>query len=131
MYNLTVAPFTGAWIETPTASRTAVKKSVAPFTGAWIETSSKLSASVSVLVAPFTGAWIETLRPSCLLLASESHPSRVRGLKPGVADARIIRADVAPFTGAWIETIGTALNFPNSEVAPFTGAWIETTLPAG
>ena len=32
-----VAPFTGAWIEMPTASAFSSQLTVAPFTGAWIE----------------------------------------------------------------------------------------------
>ena len=57
-------------------------KSVAPLTGAWIET--KLSTHVTSVyhVAPLTGAWIET--PTLLHKRAfmTSHPSRVRGLKP-------------------------------------------------
>ena len=34
-----IAPFTGAWIETTTASGAHVTAGIAPFTGAWIETS--------------------------------------------------------------------------------------------
>ena len=33
-----------------------------------------------------------------------SHPSRVRGLKPGTLSNEIVPINVAPFTGAWIET---------------------------
>ncbi len=33
-----VAPFTGAWIETPIAPASTPALAVAPFTGAWIET---------------------------------------------------------------------------------------------
>ena len=32
-------------------------------------------------VAPFAGAWIEIFRPPAALIASESLPSRERGLK--------------------------------------------------
>jgi len=35
--------------------------SVAPFTGAWIEIRHDLRLEPSELVAPFTGAWIEIL----------------------------------------------------------------------
>ena len=37
--------------------------SVAPFTGAWIETNGKTVKYEAAGVAPFTGAWIETLFP--------------------------------------------------------------------
>ena len=33
-----VAPFTGAWIETPVLADRNASANVAPFTGAWIET---------------------------------------------------------------------------------------------
>ena len=33
-----VAPYVGAWIETPTSSTTSSPPSVAPYVGAWIET---------------------------------------------------------------------------------------------
>ena len=36
------------------------KVTVAPFTGAWIETKSELGIQYLTPVAPFTGAWIET-----------------------------------------------------------------------
>ena len=78
----TVAPFTGAWIETvllPIIIRAGL---VAPFTGAWIETVSYARCITARYVAPFTGAWIETSKSS---------------------DVNIL-SYVAPFTGAWIET---------------------------
>ena len=54
-----------------------------------------------------------------------SLPSRERGLKFAINDARVKFALVAPFAGAWIEiTMRTVL--PNRTlVAPFAGAWIE------
>ena len=145
---------------------------VAPFTGAWIETSSSISASHSTVVAPFTGAWIETPithfiarrnpslpsrerglkrgRESRRDRAPRSLPSRERGLKPGEMRRGFPRHIVAPFTGAWIETglisifqSQKSLSLPSRErglkqnnlnyecklliVAPFTGAWIETS----
>ena len=55
--------------------------------------------------APITGAWIETLSLVGCGEKTNSHPSRVRGLKhpiPQVASNMVF----APITGAWIETIG-------------------------
>ena len=123
-----VAPFTGAWIE---MSKRALKQltearshpsrvrglkymqhlfysyiiRVAPFTGAWIEILPKIrSLPQNSPVAPFTGAWIEMLvRPNCWPKIVRSHPSRVRGLKYTVQQARLRSLLVAPFTGAWIE----------------------------
>ena len=55
---------------------------VAPFTGARIETLRHLKKAPSVQVAPFTGARIETGKRRFALDDSESPPSRGRGLKP-------------------------------------------------
>ena len=57
-----VAPFTGAWIETYDLSSYERTVNVAPFTGAWIETLEPGRAGDCDEVAPFTGAWIETER---------------------------------------------------------------------
>ena len=80
-----IAPFTGAWIETPRLrTRRMMRTShpsrvrglkhlngeptvgtfdIAPFTGAWIETDCRGSPRRFDRIAPFTGAWIET-RPT-------------------------------------------------------------------
>ena len=55
-----VAPFAGAWIETPIALCGRCCVSVAPFAGAWIETTPCFREPPSLRVAPFAGAWIET-----------------------------------------------------------------------
>ena len=57
-----------------------------------------------------------------------SHPARVRGLKPHLTPYNRFVAIVAPRAGAWIET-----SFINSfseacTVAPRAGAWIETLI---
>ena len=59
--------------------------SVAPHTGAWIETLKTGLAVSSQSVAPLTGAWIETKRAEFLECIELSHPTRVRGLKPKYA----------------------------------------------
>ena len=79
-----VAPFTGAWIETLVLFHREQIIQVAPFTGAWIETLCVAITNIVHKVAPFTGAWIETSEPVNLReMFQGSHPSRVRGLKPG------------------------------------------------
>ena len=55
-----VAPFAGAWIETPPARGATSATPVAPFAGAWIETLPLEGLRRDGLVAPFAGAWIET-----------------------------------------------------------------------
>ena len=56
-------------------------------------------------VAPYTGAWIETCLSSYQNQSSESHPTRVRGLKLVIYAINDTQPPVAPYTGAWIETI--------------------------
>ena len=54
-------------------------------------------------VAPHAGAWIETPIIKNVISGSESHPTRVRGLKHPPAIIKL-RINVAPHAGAWIET---------------------------
>ena len=77
---LTVAPCTGAWIETVHLFPDELVQLVAPCTGAWIETVGLMQKSTVGSVAPCTGAWIETpMRLQVLFL--QSRPVRARGLK--------------------------------------------------
>ena len=144
----TVAPHTGAWIETNDLKQSTNPKYVAPHTGAWIETGYEGMRQPSRYVAPHTGAWIETY-----LYASHMHfspslpirerglkhannyvnaglivslPIRERGLKPCVPPLRCAFPHVAPHTGAWIETFSISDWETEGWVAPHTGAWIET-----
>ena len=79
--DLSVAPFTGAWIEIICDDLTDYVISVAPFTGAWIEIRGEAEKYVQEYVAPFTGAWIEIRWLEYEGEVERSHPSRVRGLK--------------------------------------------------
>ena len=54
---------------------------VAPYTGAWIEIGLDIPYQNLATVAPYTGAWIEMTVYNLKRLLSESHPTRVRGLK--------------------------------------------------
>jgi len=77
-----VAPFTGAWIETPEKSVLSFRAwQVAPFTGAWIETSDGVNRETKRRVAPFTGAWIETTWTRSGPMRISSRLSRARGSK--------------------------------------------------
>ena len=101
---LSVAPYTGAWIEIrkPAASKLRNKGSlptrerglkfcvpihhhtrhpVAPYTGAWIEIKKMLLNTLNVVVAPYTGAWIEIRLPTNRGESTWSLPTRERGLK--------------------------------------------------
>ena len=54
---------------------------VAPHTGAWIETTILRPGKSLQSVAPHTGAWIETLSPFLFNFLLPSLPIRERGLK--------------------------------------------------
>ena len=126
-----VAPHAGAWIETYVSSHPRRRRPVAPHAGAWIETSLLAGISRTTKVAPHAGAWIETLPPvSSRAARMASHPTRVRGLKPGLRVERLPKLDVAPHAGAWIETNKVFDAGVSDKVAPHAGAWIETSCPA-
>ena len=57
--------------------------------------------------------------------ASESLPSRERGLKWHNVVPRLLHIRVAPFAGAWIEIVRVLPSVVVMLVAPFAGAWIE------
>ncbi len=60
-WSLSVAPRTGAWIETGIVGNIDDFFTVAPRTGAWIETIIVILSPDVASVAPRTGAWIETV----------------------------------------------------------------------
>ena len=62
---MTVAPLTGAWIETLDHFVVFNFIVVAPLTGAWIETYNYTRGHFALSVAPLTGAWIETHTQVC------------------------------------------------------------------
>ena len=101
---------------------------VAPFTGAWIEIWYGLNMPLLAIVAPFTGAWIEITLEHYLDSVYMSLPSRERGLKYTISRYPVIGKQVAPFTGAWIEIVPSLGGSKPSTVAPFTGAWIEMSI---
>ena len=78
---------------------------VAPFTGAWIETSSPPKPRRRNGVAPFTGAWIETFASSgAQYWAEKGRPLHGGVDRNGSLSLTATPRQVAPFTGAWIET---------------------------
>ena len=77
-----VAPYVGAWIETPQWMGADYLTQVAPYVGAWIETFNQGTFSFDTRVAPYVGAWIETTGVGAYLDVIGSHPTWVRGLKP-------------------------------------------------
>ena len=80
-HTIEVAPYVGAWIETPLSMLHVRHSCVAPYVGAWIETSKELQNKGRHSVAPYVGAWIETSLTQNLDAGMRSHPTWVRGLK--------------------------------------------------
>ena len=68
---------------------------------------------------------MKLLLMSMEMLMVQSHPVRVRGLKP-LSVIALISIYVAPRAGAWIETPTLAVKAFFEDVAPRAGAWIET-----
>ena len=98
---------------------------VAPFTGAWIETPSIRTRRNIRTVAPFTGAWIETRSPDRPPCRPRSRPSRARGLKPSPCWLASPRTMSRPSRARGLK-LRTRRVLAPPHVAPFTGAWIET-----
>ena len=57
------------------------RHTVAPYAGAWIETPLHKNKGDRLYVAPYAGAWIETSKRIYVLPHFESLPTRERGLK--------------------------------------------------
>ena len=77
---------------------------VAPLTGAWIETSPSWFQVSSFKSHPSRVRGLKLRGAVQVAPGTPSHPSRVRGLKQPHADGRAQQRHVAPLTGAWIET---------------------------
>ncbi len=148
-FTQTCRAFTGAWIETSTATTAALRLSVAPsqargsklasratlatsarraFTGAWIETMTMPGYVTGPPCRAFTGAWIETTWSRCSAIASAVAPSQARGSKQralrhfhGRTESRLHRRvdRNRDITDQGLRKQGRA----------FTGAWIETDRP--
>ena len=78
---MTVAPLTGAWIETSVTKLNPGRPYVAPLTGAWIETLLGISSAVGHMSHPSRVRGLKLRQEHILCGHEESHPSRVRGLK--------------------------------------------------
>ena len=104
LYGLLVAPYVGAWIETPYKYFRLALIGVAPYVGAWIETPSTLAYCPSSVSHPM---WVRGLKLVVVrhcLKQLLSHPMWVRGLKLCAESGQQGKGDVAPYVGAWIET---------------------------
>ena len=102
--------------------------SVAPFAGAWIEIIRAATPNRwSGFVAPFAGAWIEiTLKWGFELIVTQSHPSRVRGLKFDSKERYAETAQSHPSRVRGLKFLKPNYYYYYSDgVAPFAGAWIE------
>ena len=79
-------------------------KQVAPFVGAWIETPYLDKKPLKIWSHP---SWVRGLKHASKLhepVELLSHPSWVRGLKLHRYELNVTSRSVAPFVGAWIET---------------------------
>ena len=104
LYKKRVAPYVGAWIETPKRVHcTRRREESHPM---WVRGLKQRRRNEVELyfVAPYVGAWIETSRTNGASRCSLSHPMWVRGLKHQEPTERV-DAVVAPYVGAWIETL--------------------------
>ena len=103
-----VAPYMGAWIETPFHRYFSPCIPSLPIWERGLKQSPQFPWKAAISVAPYMGAWIETIRPS----------------------DKEIPNSVAPYMGAWIETCKPISFCHSGFVAPYMGAWIETLIPA-
>ena len=100
-----VAPFMGAWIETPTSHLISSGWKSHP---SWVRGLKLLGSSRFSPAWPSHPSWVRGLKLSMSSLSSLnvlSHPSWVRGLKLRRGPLPIHTLCVAPFMGAWIETL--------------------------
>ena len=101
---------------------------VAPLAGAWIEIMMRSATAPYDWVAPLAGAWIEISKDFKSAGHYASLPSRERGLKYILFNAREPVFAVAPLAGAWIEIGSRQGRAVAISVAPLAGAWIEILL---
>ena len=122
----TVAPRTGAWIETMSragrqsndGSRPARARGLKHF---------QASGGVNLIeVAPRTGAWIETDPGSPGAGKEGSRPARARGLKPLFPPGYVIICTSRPARARGLKRVVFHVAQVEEKVAPRTGAWIET-----
>ncbi len=129
LLDVLVAPFVGAWIETPFHEPRQPSRFVAPFVGAWIET---VNEQVYEQLLASLPSWGRGLKLVCRIWSWQttgSLPSWGRGLKHFEQTRHNQIGYVAPFVGAWIETSSLGhVSCRRDQVAPFVGAWIETIL---
>ena len=121
-----VAPYVGAWIETPRHTRLHDTRSVAPYVGAWIETCGMRGDTLTIESHPM---WVRGLKPPTRQEEAArylSHPMWVRGLKP-------LRDCIPPRAGRshpmWVRGLKPEETIQSERlrgVAPYVGAWIET-----
>ena len=118
-----VAPFTGSVDRKRCRSCGNGGRRVAPFTGAWIETPCRPASRwpTPVWVAPFAGAWIETRNYALApVIGSPSLPSRERGSRTcdigdgvrqnaGSLPSRERGSGTATASALWLECRGRSL----------------------
>ena len=122
-----VAPYVGAWIETPTLVMLNNNSTVAPYVGAWIETMAVLRQVGQRLESHPT--WVRGLKLHPVQQTSthlQSHPTWVRGLKQKFYSYIYILHRSHPTWVRGLKPDDNGINYLDWEVAPYVGAWIET-----
>ena len=103
IFNSSVAPHAGVWIEMLPCEYADCRYPVAPHAGVWIEIKTTQKASRLQIVAPHAGVWIEIC----------------------ISFSKLIWLCVAPLVGVWIEILKKMSIHTISHVAPLVGVWIE------
>ena len=85
--------------------QTFIEYAVAPYVGAWIETPTLCLQNSSVSSHPTWVRGLKQLSHHEVEYHGGSHPTWVRGLKQKFKECADAAYLVAPYVGAWIETV--------------------------
>ena len=121
-----VAPYVGAWIETPFPL---VAWLVGKSHPTWVRGLKPKQLKTKIKYNRSHPTWVRGLKLWCNQLegnALMSHPTLVRGLKPSYVPVGADGKPVAPYVGAWIETLENRQVRCLFPVAPYVGAFIES-----
>ena len=80
---------------------------VAPYAGAWIEIDYGVTKFTETESHPTRVRGLKSQQDLSSWLSLQSHPTRVRGLKCQAWDFQQYQGSVAPYAGAWIEIVRT------------------------
>ena len=122
-------PSRGRGLKQHTRNSGTANLQVAPFTGAWIETPfSTYTSGGNPTSHPSRGRGLKHRGEECNNSQPTSHPLRVRGLKPSYPREYGLEQKVAPFTGAWIETCKFAVSMIKTVCRTLCGSGIQNVV---